>query len=319
MSRSFAFASRLLALGGAATLAVSLIASCGGDRAATAEAAAGRLPAVANFYPVQFLAERIGGDRVTVTNLTPPGSEPHDLAVDGRGARALAEAKVVFYLGAGFQPDVEKAVGDSAPAVIRRDLLAAPGVSLRPAPAVLGEEALSGGKDPHVWLDPVRMKAMAGVVAAAYTNADPEHTADYRANLATLGRDLDGLGAALRAGLTGCAQTAIVTSHAAFGYLADRYGLRQIPIAGLSPDAEPDARTLAEITDTARAARAHTVFFEEALPPDLARTVATAIGARVDLLAALEFDPGKALGAGQDYLSVMRGNGRRLHTGLECR
>jgi zinc transport system substrate-binding protein len=294
-----------------------LAAGCGGDRTQTG--AAGRLPVVANFYPVQFLAERVGGDRVTVTNLTPPGTEPHDLSVDGRAAAALAGASAVFYLGAGFQPDVEKAVGELPSTVVRRDLLASPGLDLLPAPAGLGEEALSGGRDPHVWLDPVRMKTIAGAVADAYAEADPGHADTYRANLAALHRDLDGLDAALRADLTGCAQTAIVTSHAAFGYLADRYGLRQIPIAGLSPDAEPDAKALAEITDAARAAGVRTVFFEEALPPKLADTVADAIGARVDLLAALEFDPGKALGAGQDYLSVMRGNGQRLHAGLGCR
>lgn len=309
--------SRLPAVVGAAALLVSLAAGCVDDRRGVD--AGGRLPVVANFYPVQFLTRRVGGERVTVTSLTPSGTEPHDLAVDARGATALDRARVVFYLGAGFQPDVEKAVADLPSTVERRDLLAAPGMGLLPAPSVLGEEALAGGKDPHVWLDPVRMKAMAVAVADAYSQADPDHRQTYRANLATLVADLDGLDAALRADLTGCAQQAIVTSHAAFGYFAQRYGLRQIPIAGLSPDAEPDAKTLAEITDAARSAGVHTVYFEEALPPKLAGTVAKAIGVRVDLLAALEFDPGRALGAGQDYLSVMRGNGQRLHTGLECR
>jgi zinc transport system substrate-binding protein len=278
-----------------------------------------RLRVVANFYPVQFLAERVGGDAVHVTDLTPAGTEPHDLALDGKATAALTDADVVFYLGAGFQPDVQKAVGELASSVRRTDLLSASGVRLLPAPAVLGKEALAGGMDPHVWLDPARMRAMAATVADTYIQADPDHAAGYRANLGALNRDLAGLDAALRTDLTGCAQTAIVTSHAAFGYLAQRYGLRQIPIAGLSPDAEPDAKTLARITDAARAAGVHTVFFEEALPPKLADTVASAIGARVDLLATLEFDPGTALGAGQDYLSVMRGDGQRLRTGLDCR
>ncbi|GAA3513294.1 hypothetical protein GCM10022220_60800 [Actinocatenispora rupis] len=274
---------------------------------------------VADFYPVQFLAQRVGGDRVSVADLTPPGTEPHELAVDAKGAGALADANVVFYLGAGFQPDVQKAVGELPRSVRRTDLLSVPGVNLLPAPSVLGREALAGGKDPHVWLDPLRMRAMAAAVAGAYERADPEHADGYRDNLARLQRDLDRLHSDLRADLTGCAQTSIVTSHAAFGYFARRYGLRQIPIAGLSPDAEPDAKTLATISRQARKAGVHTVYFEEALPPKLADTVAAEIGARVDLLAALEFDPTRALGAGQDYLTVMRGNGRRLHSGLECR
>ncbi|MHA6628743.1 metal ABC transporter substrate-binding protein [Pseudonocardia sichuanensis] len=299
----------------AAAVALVLVGCAGGAPDAAPEV--GMLPVVASFYPVQFLAERVGGDRVSVTNLTPPGSEPHDLALDGQSMAALADAKVVLYLGESFQPDVEKAVADATDAV-RRDLLTAPGVDVLPAPADLGKESLAGGGDPHVWLDPVRMKAMASAVADAYTEADPANADAYRSNLAALQRDLDALDADLRADLTGCAQTTIVTSHAAFAYLADRYGLRQVAIAGLSPDAEPDAQTLAEITDTARAAGVTTVFFEEALTPDTAQTVASAIGAKIDLLAALEFDPREALGPGQEYLSVMGDNGDRLYAGLGC-
>lgn len=280
---------------------------------------AGAVRVVANFYPVEFLARRVGGDAVSVTGLTPPGTEPHDLTLDGKAVAALADADAVFYLGAGFQPDVQRAVDDLPAAVHRLDLLSAPGVELLPAPAVPGEEAPAGGRDPHIWLDPVRMKAMAAAVADTYTQADPARAELYRTNLATVQRDLDGLDAALRADLTGCQQTSVVTSHAAFGYLTDRYGLVQIPIAGLSPDAEPDAKTLAEITEAARKAGVGTVFFEEALPPKLAQTVASAIGARIDLLAALEFDPANAIGGGEDYLSVMRANGQRLHAGLGCR
>ncbi|MCW6004446.1 zinc ABC transporter substrate-binding protein [Micromonospora sp. CPCC 205371] len=285
---------------------------------ASAEGGDQAVRVVANFYPVEFLARLVGGDAVTVTGLTPAGAEPHDLALDGKAMAALADADVVLYLGAGFQPDVERAVAALPESVHRVDLLSAPGVGLLPAPAALGKEPLAGGNDPHVWLDPVRMKAMAAAVTDAYAAVDPGAGERYRANLAAAQGDLDGLDATLRGQLASCRQKTIVTSHAAFGYLADRYGLRQVPIAGLSPDAEPDAKTLAEITDVARAAGVGTVFFEEALPPKLAETVAAAIGARIDLLAALEFDPSEAIGAGQDYLSVMRANGQRLHAGLDC-
>jgi zinc transport system substrate-binding protein len=292
-----------------------MLASCGRASAG----GAGTVSVVANFYPVEFLARRVGAGAVTVTNATPPGTEPHDLALDGKAAAALTDAQVVFYLGGGFQPDVQRAVAALPAAVRRTDLLSAPGMTLLPAPTVLGKQALAGGKDPHVWLDPSRMKSMGEAVADTYAQADPARASLYRANLSALSRDLDGLDAALRADVTDCRERTVVTSHAAFGYLAERYGLRQAPIAGLSPDAEPDAQTLAEIVKAARDAGVGTVFFEEALPPRLAETVAAAIGARVDLLAALEFDPGKAIGDGQDYLSVMRANGQRLHAGLGCR
>jgi zinc transport system substrate-binding protein len=143
---------------------------------------------------------------------------------------------VVVYLGAGFQPDVEKAAASLARTVRRADLLTAPAVGLLSAPAVLGNQALAGGKDPNVWLDPVRMKAMAAAVTDLPGTVDPGHADAHRGNLHRLGSDLDTLDAQLRYDLTGCTTAATVTSHAAFGYFAARYRLRHVPIAGISPD-----------------------------------------------------------------------------------
>lgn len=269
----------------------------------------------ASFYPVQFLAERIGGEHVEVTGLTPPGTEPHDLALDGKTRAALADADVALYLGLDFQPDVQDAVDALPDDVVTLDLLDANRVTLRPAPSDLGKGPLSDNKDPHVWLSPTEMVAMSEGVAAALSEADPERAPDYEANQAELAADLTALDQEFKEGLAHCANTTIVTSHAAFGYLAHDYGLTQVAIAGLSPDDEPDATTLAAITDAARESGVGTVFFEEAFPPDLAETVAEEIGAETSLLAALEFDPPE----GEDYLSVMRGNLNRLIEGLDCR
>ncbi|MGQ0630759.1 MAG: metal ABC transporter substrate-binding protein [Sporichthyaceae bacterium] len=311
---------------GAIVLPLLLLVGCAGDGEqaiapgvpAPAATAAGPIRVAANFYPIEFLAARIGGSGAVVTGLTPPGTEPHDLALSGPTLANLSASDVVFYLGAGFQPDVERAVGNLSPDIARVDLLGAPGLNLLAAPADLGKESLSGGRDPHVWLDPLRMKSIALSVFAAYVQAAPEKAGEFQANLAALNADLDSLDAQLRQDIDACRQRVIVTSHAAFGYLADRYNLRQLAISGLSPDAEPDAKTLAEITDAARAAAVGTVYFEEALSPDLSETVAEAIGAEVDLLAALEFDPSEEFGAGSDYLTVMRANSQRLNKGLDC-
>jgi zinc transport system substrate-binding protein len=273
---------------------------------------------VANFYPVQWLASRIGGDRVHVTTLTPAGTEPHDLTLDAAGQRALASAKVVFYLGAGFQPDVEKAIGDLPPATVTSDLLSAPGVSLLDAPPAMGKESLKGGKDPHVWLDPVLMKQLAASIEKTLAGAATQNAATFATNLEALERDLDALDTTLKKDLTGCRNKAVVTSHAAFQYLTHRYGLTQLPIAGISPEDEPTATTLRQIAQTAAAAGVTTVFFEDALSADLSRTVANEIGAEIDLLSALEFDPSESIDGAQNYLSVMTANSARLGKGLTC-
>jgi zinc transport system substrate-binding protein len=303
-------------------LALAAAAGCGSQRAgaeqdARQEQVQVQVQVQASFYPLQWLAERIGGEDVSVVGLTPAGTEPHDLELSPRARTALDDADVVLHLGQGFQPGVERALAtvDGAAEV---DLLESPGLDTLPAPTDLGKEPLSGGQDPHVWLDPVRMKVMAAAVAAAMVDADPALQDAVAARLQALQRDLEVLDSELAAAVADCRRRTVVTSHAAFGYLADRYDLEQVAIAGLSADDEPDPATLRTISRTAERAGVTTVFFEEALPPTLAETVAAEIGARTDLLGALEFDPSQALGADQDYLSVQRRNGESLRRGLDC-
>jgi zinc transport system substrate-binding protein len=273
---------------------------------------------VASFYPVQWLAEEIGGDAVSVTSLTPEGTEPHDLAIDADGLKAMDAASAVLYLGAGFQPDVEKAVASLDDPQIATDLLDGDGVTLLAAPDDIGKETLAGGKDPHVWLDPVLMSAMADGVAASLAEVGPGGAEALEDRVAAVKQELADLDTAYDKSLQECATTALVTSHAAFGYLADRYGLRQIAIAGVSPDDEPDPKQLKEVAALAREENVTTVFFEDALPSDLSRTVADEIGAEIDLLAALEFDPRGSIAPDATYLSVMDDNRERIARGLEC-
>jgi zinc transport system substrate-binding protein len=298
--------------------ALTACSSPGNTDKPSTSAGAEPLAVAANFYPIEWLAERIGGDSVSVTGLTPVGEEPHDLSLTAQSRQTLEDSAVVFYLGSGFQPDVEKAVealsGDTAAV----DLLAAPGVSLLEAPADLGKESLAGNKDPHVWLDPTLMAAMAAQVAQTLSAASPENADTFAENLDVLQADLAKLDGQLRTDLASCSIDTIVTSHAAFNYLAQRYGLKQIAIAGISPEDQPDPATLEQIATDAQAAGVTTIFFEEQLSADLSETVAAEIGASVDILAALEFDPAETIGAGQDYLTVMADNSTRLAKGLQC-
>jgi len=285
---------------------------------ANANANAASIEVAAGFYPLEWLAGRLGGTDVSVTGLTPFGSEPHSVLLGPTQREAVDRADVVLYLGLGFQPDVERAVDQLPDGGTAVDLLVSPGLELIPAPADLGKEPLSGGEDPHVWLDPARLSVIAERTAQALVEASPELAAGVQERLVVLQADLAELDGELEQSLRDCRQRTIVTSHAAFGYLADRYDLEQVAISGLSPDDEPDPATLRDVAQRAEAAGVSTVFFEEALPPDLADTVAAEIGAGTDVLGALEFDPAAEVGKGEDYLSVMRRNGASLTRGLDC-
>lgn len=274
-------------------LAASLLAAgCGSDE----PPGSGRA-IVAGFYPLAFAAKTIGGDGAEVVNLTPVGAEPHDLELTPRDAEVVRDASLVLYLGQGFQPGLEDAVGE-------RD---GPSLDLLEGQALL--EAAGDGHDPHVWLDPTRYASMARAIATAL--GDPAAADD-------LVRRLGELDTELAQGLASCERRELVTSHAAFGYLADRYDLTQIPLTGLSPEAEPTPRDLAALAEKVAEHGATTVFGETLVSPELAETVARETGATTAVLDPLEGLTGDQAEAGDDYFSVMRENLAVLREGLGC-
>jgi len=305
-----------------ALLAALVLAACGDDDRQAA-ARDGTLRVVASFAPLEEIARAVGGDRARVTGLTPPGQGPHGVELRAPELRALEEADLVLFLGAGFQPAVEEAVGALGDDATAADLLRA--TRLRavddPVRGVRGEvdgEVVRGDRDPHVWLDPVRFGALVSEAERAFAAADPAGARAYARNADAYRARLAELHRAFAAGLRRCASRTLVTSHAAFGYLADRYGLEQAPIAGISPDDEPDPRSLEATARRARADGVKTVFFESLVPRDLAETVAREIGARTDMLDPVEGLSREDLAAGRGYVDVQRENLARLREGLGC-
>ena len=301
--------SKALALGSVLVLG-GLLGGCARQADLAAQHhAGGKLDVVAGFYPFAFLAERIGGAHVAVTNLTRPGAEPHDLELTPSQVATVSEADLAIY-EKGLQPAVDSAVEQNKP---KAALDTAKVVPLEDH-GDLGEGDPRGA-DPHVWLDPVDFAKIADAVAEALEKADPAHAADYQTSLAALDDQLTGLDLAFKGGLANCARHDIVTAHAAFGYLAERYGLRQVPIAGLSPDDEPSAAHLARIEKLIKTDGVTTVFFEALASPKTAQSLARDTGTKAAVLDPVEgiADPSR-----HDYLSVMRDDLAALKTALGC-
>jgi zinc transport system substrate-binding protein len=280
----------------AAIFVVVALAGCGGSSGGGND---DTLDVVASFYPLEYAAQQVGGDRVNVTNLTPPGAEPHDVELTARDVSRIRNADVVLYLGAGFQPAVDDAAKQAKGTTV--DLL--DGIPLRDAQ---DEETVA---DPHVWLDPI-LYARA-VRRVARTLGEPG-----RAD--ALVRRLQALDGDYQRGLANCRGREIVTSHAAFGYLASRYGLEQVTIAGVSPEAEPTPRKLEEAAERVRRTGATTVFFETLVSPRLAKTVARETGARTAVLDPIEGLTKDEIERGDDYFTVMRRNLAAVQTALGC-
>jgi zinc transport system substrate-binding protein len=281
---------------------VGSVTGCAGSGLVSGEA--GKPSVLAAFYPLVFVAEQIGGPEVSVTNLTTPGVEPHDLELTPRQVAAIADADLVIYLR-GFQPAVDEAVEQNA----GRTLEVGSVVPLTSAPG-------SGtDRDPHFWLDPTKLAQLIDPVTEQLGAVDPAHVHTFTERANALRTKLAELDADYRSGLASCARTQIVTAHAAFGYLTERYRLEQVPIAGVSADQEPAPDRIRQIQQLVQERGITTIFFERLLNADLAETIARDTGATTALLDPLEgiTDP-----ATNDYFTVMRANLAALRKALSC-
>lgn len=325
----------------------------GGDNRETTDAGGvggDQLTVVASFYPLEYVVERVAGDHVDVVTLTSPGIDPHDLELTPRDVATVKEADLLVY-SSGLQSAVDDAVSsqaaDHALDVNEAAGLVGTGEAGHDDDAEHDEEQHAdddeptddeghddeghtdddadaedddghdhGGEDPHFWLDPERYSAVTGAVADQLATLDPANATTYQANADTLVADLTALDEQFATGLAECQRREVVTTHEAFGYLTDRYGLEQIAITGLSPESEPTPARLADITGLVREHDVTTIYSEVLLGSAIADTIAAETGADV-----LVLDPVEGIteaSAGSDYVEVMQANLEALRTGLGC-
>lgn len=300
--RSIATVSTLLAASAGAM-------GCGSSAAGSIPAAPPLRRVVATLYPLAEAARRVSGAGAEVLDLTPAGAEPHDLELTAEDLRQLLAADLIVF-ARGMQPAVDAIAASRPEAAL--DVLAIPG--LRPlrgrsATPTRGEHHHPAPLDPHVWLDPRRFQLVAAAIAARL-GAASEATPFLN--------ELAALDAEFAARLAECRRRELVAAHAAFGYLADRYGLNQIALSGFEPETEPGPRDLERLIEQARAVAARNVFVEPALEPRFAAVVARETGASITPLDPIETIAAEGRVGGADYFSIMRVNLAALTTSLEC-
>ncbi len=282
------------------------------QKAAQAPNPTGKFQVTASFYPLYFFASEIGGDKASVVNITPPGAEPHDYELTAQDVVAINQSKLLILNGGNLEPwgsKIQENIDPTETSVL-----------------VAGENLTTGvleedGKkvvDPHIWLSPPLAEQLVSRIEAAFEKGDPENAAYYKANAASLTQKLSTLDAEYAAGLASCAQKNIITSHAAFGYLAQQYHLVQVPIAGLSPDAEPSGQQIASIAQFAKENTIKYIFFESLVSPKLSNTLASEIGAKTLVLSPIEGIAPADIARGDTYFSEMESNLVNLKTALQC-
>lgn len=336
---------RIVAAMSALTLALGL-ASCSDSSDDSKGGSSGKLKVAASFYPIQWLTQQIGGDHVDVSSVTPAGTEPHEFEIGTKQIAELNKTKALFYVK-GFQPSLDDAVG-SLTDVSAVDLTK--NVNLVHHEGLLehdhdhgdkdhgdkkdgeakkddGEKGHEDGKehdhaegrgddaaDPHFWLDPARMKRAADAIAAELSKRDPGHADAYKKNNEALQKKLDGLDKSFQTGLATCERRSIVTTHTAFGYLADRYKLSQVGLSGIDPESEPSPATLAKVKKYVQENGTTTIFTEELVSGKPAETLAKETKTVTAVLSPLESKPEKG-----DYEAAMTGNLTALKKALACK
>lgn len=256
------------------------------------------LSLAAAFYPVQFVAERVGGELVSVSTLTAPGVDAHDLELSPAAVRDLGRADAVLYF-AGFQAAVDSAVASTDIHAIDA------GVTLD------GEHG--AGDDPHFWLAPLVLADFGNYVAAQLGELDPANARIYAAHANELEADLTALDSDFQEGLAECARTDVFVTHEAFGYLTERYGLSQHGLAGVDPESEPSPARVREIRTAIEASGATTIFSESLVSASALTSIAADAGVTTAVL-----DPIESAPRGDDYFTVMARNLEALRTGLDC-
>ena len=284
---------------------------------------------VASFYPLYEFSRQVAGDRAEVISLIPSGVEPHDWEPSPQDVVRVQKARLFVYNGAGLEPWVDK---------LLRDAKAKGVVVVRASERVAlirgedhghahGQETKNEGEpkgdthavNPHVWLDPVRAQAQVEAIRAGFAKIDPPNAAAYAANAQAYRARLAALDAAFASGLKQCARRDIVTTHAAFSYVARRYGLAQIPISGLGPESEPSPADLAALVKQVKERKVQYVFFETLVSPKLAETLAREVGAKTLVLNPIEGLTKEEQAAGKNYVILMEENLGNLRTALECK
>jgi zinc transport system substrate-binding protein len=273
---------------------------------------------VTSFYPLYEFTRQVAGASARVVSLVPAGAEPHDWEPSPQDLVLVREARLLIYNGAGLDPWVSRLVAEppSSGIVIVRATEGVP--LLTSTPSSRGGAALPA-PDPHVWLDPVLAQSMVETIRAALAKMDPDHANTYAENARRFVAELQTLHEKFRAGLESCARREVVASHAAFAYLAQRYGLTVVSVVGLTPESEPDPARLASIVRFARERKVKYIFFEPLVSRGLAETLARETGAETLVFNPIEGVTREEQAAGRGYIALMEENLKNLRLALDCR
>jgi len=287
--------------------------SSGGKEAGSSH----KIKVVTTLFPLYDFAKNVGGDKVEVTLLLPPGVEAHSFEPKPSDVVKINEADLFVYTGKFMEPwaaDIVKSVSNMNLIVVDTSK----GTKMIPSVFHDADEP-AGSFDPHIWLDFDNARIMVNNIMLALQTKDASHKDFYKANADAYNKKLTGMDTTYRTTLAPCKGKEIIYGgHYAFGYLARRYGLKYLAAQGVSPDAEPTPNDLARLVNQIRKDNIKYVFYEELTSPKIAETIANETNAKMLLLNAAHNLTKDQLDKGVTFLDILKTDLDNLKMGLGC-
>jgi zinc transport system substrate-binding protein len=278
-----------------------------------------KLKVVASFYPLYEFARNVGGDKAEVYSFLPIGSEPHEWEPSIQQIQELKGTNLFIYNGAGMEAYISKFM-ESGEFQNMTFAKATDGITLLKADSAEDDKEIlaQGGMDPHVWNDPIYAEKEVTNIKNAMQKADPTNAQYYEDNANAYIVKLAALDNSIKTGLSKCNKDTFVSFHNAFNYFSNRYGMHDVWITGIAPEADIPPQDIQKVIQIAKDKDVKVIFSEDLVDPRLANTLASEAGAQVLVLSPLEGINQTEQQEGKTYLDKWYQNLHNLRTALEC-
>lgn len=278
-----------------------------------------KLKVAASFFPLYEFARNVGGNKTDVYSFLPIGEEPHEWEPSIQQIEELKGTKLFIYNGAGMESYISKFM-ESGEFQNMTFIKATDGITLLKADSAEDDKEIlvQGGMDPHVWNDPIFAEQEVTNIKKAMQNADPVNTQYYENNANSYIAKLASLDNSIKTGLSHCKKDTFVSFHNAFNYFSNRYGIHDVWISGMAPEADVPPQDIQRVIQIAKDKDVKVIFSEDLVDPRLANTLADEVGAQVLVLSPLEGINQTEQQKGKTYLDKWYENLHNLRTALEC-
>jgi zinc transport system substrate-binding protein len=279
----------------------------------------GRVQVITSFRPFTLLVGPIGGDHITITQILPPGADPHDYEPTPNDAVALKNGRIFFYAGPFLEPWAADLAASSNPDI--KLVTFADAISVPEYDQMKNRYAgfPNMSQDPHLWLSPQLTEYYVAHVARELSEIDPENASDYQNNAAEFEKRLKQLNSDYEAGFSNCTTRTFLSSHSFLDYIAATYNLTQISIAGMSPDAQPSIKQMSAIIEEAKAHNVRGVLVEPEEAEDLSKSISAELALPVYSFTTMEVLPaGPLKEGGNDYVAIMENNLQEMKKAMLC-